>query len=151
MSCELLCVTCGVHTPRLSRAFTPRKMFRGGRSVTVAVRGPGSRPQLVLLLQILLVAVAYYLSAKIGLGLALVRGQVTPLWPPTGIGLACLLLLGMRCLPGIPIGALLVNLPIGPSFWVVIGISAGNTLAPLCAYVLLTRVGFRPQLDRLRD
>lgn len=117
----------------------------------MAVRGQGARGSLVLCLQILLVAVAYYLSAKLGLRLALVRGQVTPLWPPTGIGLACLLLLGPRCLPGIPLGALLVNLPIGPSFWVVVGISAGNTLAPLVAYVLLTRVGFRIELDRLRD
>ena len=117
----------------------------------MVVRDQQVRGRLVLCLQILLVAVAYYLSAKLGLRLALVRGQVTPLWPPTGIGLACLLLLGMRILPGITLGAFLVNIPIGPSVWVVVGISAGNTLAPLIAYLLLNRVGFRVELDRLRD
>jgi integral membrane sensor domain MASE1 len=119
--------------------------------VTVVERGQGARGYLVVCLQCLLVAVAYYLSAKLGLRLALVRGQVTPLWPPTGIGLACLLVLGIRVQPGIIIGAFLVNLPIGPTFWVVIGVSAGNSLAPLCAYVLLRRVGFRVEMDRLWD
>jgi integral membrane sensor domain MASE1 len=111
----------------------------------------GQRGYLVLCLQIVLVAAAYIISAKLGLRLALVRGQVTPLWPPTGIGLAALLLLGIRCLPGIPIGAFVVNISIGPTLPVVLAISAGNMLAPLCAYLLLTRVGFRVEMDRLRD
>ncbi|GAA3370998.1 hypothetical protein GCM10020367_19900 [Streptomyces sannanensis] len=32
-----------------------------------------------------------------------------------------------------------------------VGIMAGNTLAPLCAYLMLRRVGFRVALDRLWD
>lgn len=111
----------------------------------------GQRGYLLVCLQIVLVAVAYILSAKFGLRMALVRGQVTPLWPPTGIGLACLLLMGPRCLLGIPLGAFAVNVTLGPSLPVVLGITAGNTLAPLCAYLLLRRVGFRMELDRLRD
>ncbi|HET9137721.1 MASE1 domain-containing protein [Actinophytocola sp.] len=101
--------------------------------------------------RILLVAVAYYLGARFGLALAVVNGQVTPLWPPTGIGLACLFLLGPGCWPGITIGALAANLPLGPNPPAVLMISVGNTLALVCAYVLLRRVGFRVQLDRLRD
>lgn len=101
--------------------------------------------------RILLVAVAYYLGARFGLWLAVVNGQVTPLWPPTGIGLACLFLLGPRCWPGITIGALAANLPLGPTLPAVLAISAGNTLALILAYQLLRRVGFRVQLDRLRD
>jgi integral membrane sensor domain MASE1 len=122
-------------------------MFRGGRSATVR----GQRGYLVVCLRIVLVAAAYIVAAKLGLTLALVRGQVTPLWPPTGIGLACLLLMGIRALPGIPLGAFAVNISLGPSLPVVLGITAGNTLAPLCAYLLLNRVGFRQELDRLRD
>jgi diguanylate cyclase (GGDEF)-like protein len=102
-------------------------------------------------LLILGVAAAYYLAARFGLGLQLVRGQVTPLWPPTGVALVCLLLLGGRIWPGITLGALLVNAPIGPSVSAVVAIAIGNTLAPLCAYWLLRRVGFRTELDRLRD
>jgi integral membrane sensor domain MASE1 len=109
------------------------------------------RRYLVAGLQMLFVAVAYYLAAKIGLRLALVRGQVTPLWPPSGISLACLLLLGVRCWPGITAGAFLVNVAFGPSLPAVIVISTGNTIAPVCAYFLLTRVDFRTDLGRLRD
>ncbi|MFI7673373.1 MASE1 domain-containing protein [Actinophytocola sp. NPDC049390] len=101
--------------------------------------------------RILAVAVAYFLSAEIGLELALVRGQVTPLWPPTGIALACLLLFGMRCWPGITIGAFLTNVLVGPTLPAVVAISASNTLAPVCACLVLARVGFRSDLRRLRD
>jgi integral membrane sensor domain MASE1 len=102
-------------------------------------------------LQIVVVAAAYIVSAKLGLRFAVLREQVTPLWPPTGIGLACLLLMGRKVLPGIPIGAFAVNISLGPSLPVVLVITVGNTLGPLCAYLLLRRVGFRLELDRLRD
>src|SRR5262245_32174812 len=88
-------------------------------------------------LRILGVAAAYYGSARIGLLQELVRGQITPLWPPTGVALVCLLLLGGRVWPGIAAGAFLVNAPIGPSMPAIIAITTGNTLAPLCAYWML--------------
>lgn len=97
------------------------------------------------------VAVVYFLAARVGLQLALVRGQVTPLWPPTGIALACLLLFGMRCWPGITIGAFLANVFVGPTFPAVVAISAGNTIAPVCACLLLAKAGFRPDFLRLKD
>ncbi|WP_367321866.1 MASE1 domain-containing protein [Streptomyces sp. HUAS ZL42] len=97
------------------------------------------------------VAAAYYLSAEIGLQQQLVRGQVTPFWPPTGIALVVLLLRGPRVWPGIALGAFLVNVTLGPSILAVLAIAVGNTLAPLFAYLLLRRVGFHTALDRLRD
>ncbi|GAB1510199.1 MASE1 domain-containing protein [Actinophytocola sp. KF-1] len=100
---------------------------------------------------ILAVAVGYFLAAEIGLELALVREQVTPLWPPTGIAVACLLLFGMRCWPGITIGAFAANVLVGPTLPAVVAISAGNTLAPVCACLLLARMGFRNDLRRLKD
>ena len=103
------------------------------------------------LLSILAVTVAYYGTAQVGLVLALVRGQVTPLWLPTGVSLAALLLVGLRSWPGIALGAFLVNVSLGPSFLTVSMITIGNTLAPLCAYLLLRRMKFRIELDRLRD
>lgn len=105
----------------------------------------------VLGLQILAVAAAYFAAAKLGLQQELVRGQVTPLWPPTGIALACLLILGVRIWPGITLGAFLVNVAIGPTPVALVAIAIGNTLAPVCSYLLLTQVGFRTTLDRLRD
>jgi integral membrane sensor domain MASE1 len=35
----------------------------------------------------------------------LVHKQVTPLWPPTGIAIVCLLVYGVRVWPGIALGA----------------------------------------------
>ncbi|AXI81505.1 hypothetical protein C7M71_018710 [Peterkaempfera bronchialis] len=104
-------------------------------------------------LQILAVAAAYYGAGKLGLLLDVVKGQITPLWPPTGIALAALLVLGLRTWPGITLGAYLIEISIEPiaSSPAVLVITAGNTLAPLCAYLLLRRVGFRDELDRFQD
>nr|WP_237529047.1 MASE1 domain-containing protein [Streptomyces sp. SID5469] len=73
------------------------------------------------------------------------------MWPPTGIALASPLLGGPRVWPGIALGALLVNVSLGPSVWAVLVIVSGNTLAPVCSYILLRRTGFRLELDRSRD
>jgi integral membrane sensor domain MASE1 len=62
-----------------------------------------------------------------------------------------LLLWGIRMWPGIALGAYLVNVALGPSILPVAVIAAGNTLAPVCAYLLLRRAGFRIELDRLQD
>lgn len=103
------------------------------------------------LLQLAVVALAYWLAALVSLRLALVHGQVTPIWPPTGIALVALLVFGRRVWPSIFLAALAVNLPIGPSPLGAAFIAAGNTLAPLTAAALLQRAGFRIELDRLRD
>ncbi|MFE3323587.1 MASE1 domain-containing protein [Streptomyces sp. NPDC059176] len=101
----------------------------------------------------LAVAVAYFMAAQIGLTLQVVieGAVVTPLWPPTGIALSCLLWFGIRIWPGIALGTFFVILAISPLRASALGIVAGNTLAPVCAYLMLRRVGFRTELDRLRD
>jgi signal transduction histidine kinase len=83
--------------------------------------------------------------------LALVHGQVTPVWPPTGIAVVAFLLIGRRAWPAIALAAFAVNLPIGPSPVGAAVIAVGNTLSPLVSVELLRRVGFHPKLDRLRD
>ena len=98
-----------------------------------------------------LVAFTYWLAARLSLNLALVHGQVTPIWPPTGIALVAILVFGRRVWPAIFAAALAVNLPIGPSPLGAAVIAAGNTLAPLAAAELLGRVGFHLELDRLLD
>ncbi|MER6077052.1 MASE1 domain-containing protein [Streptomyces sp. NPDC001833] len=102
-------------------------------------------------LQIVTVAALYYASGRLGLLQQLVRGQVTPLWPPTGIALAGLLLFGLRTWPGIALGAFLINISLGPSIPAVLAITTGNTLAPLCSYALLHRAGFRTRIKRFQD
>jgi signal transduction histidine kinase len=103
------------------------------------------------LLRLLAVALVYWGAARLSLNLALVHGQVTPIWPPTGIAVVTILMLGRRMWPAIAVGAFAVNLPLGPSPLGAAFIACGNTLAPLASAELLQRAGFRRQLDRMRD
>jgi signal transduction histidine kinase len=112
--------------------------------------GPFERPAREFV-RLALVALAYWVAARLSLNLALVHGQVTPIWPPTGIALVAFLLIGRRAWPAIAVAAFAVNLPIGPSPLGASVIAAGNTLAPLVSVELLRRVGFHPALDRLQD
>ena len=100
---------------------------------------------------VLLVAVAYYTAAKLGLRLALVGKNITPFWPPTGIAVVAFLVLGRSVWPGVALAALMVNLPITTGVLPAAATAAGNTLAPLVAATLLAKVGFHRQIDRLRD
>jgi PAS domain S-box-containing protein len=102
--------------------------------------------------RVLLVAGAYFGTAKLGLQLASAHPSITAVWPPTGISLAALLIWGYRLWPGVAIGAALANTFTGdvpPQ--TVIGITAGNTLEALAGAYLLRAVGFRPALDHVRD
>jgi Predicted integral membrane sensor domain len=53
--------------------------------------------------------------------------------------------------PGVALAALAVNLPISTNGLAAAATAAGNTLAPVVAALLLVRVGFRREIDRLQD
>src|SRR5438034_7135538 len=91
----------------------------------------------------LVVGATYYVAARLSLRLALIHRNVTPLWPPTGIAIVGLLVLGRRAWPGIALAAFLVNDPISASPWAAALTAVGNTLAPVIGAELLARVGFR--------
>ena len=92
------------------------------------------------LLAMLLVAAAYLIAARLGLSLAFTNKSVSPVWPPTGIALAGLLLLGYRASPGVFLGAFLANYFLTPvSLLTATGIAGGNTLEALTAAILLQR------------
>ncbi|MEU6541505.1 MASE1 domain-containing protein [Streptomyces sp. NPDC047000] len=104
-------------------------------------------------LQTLTVAAAYFGAGRLGLlrGLTVEGAVVTPLWPSTGVALACLLVFGIWVWPGIALGVLFVVMSLSPVQFAVIGTVFGNTAAPVCGYLMLRRVGFRTDLGRLRD
>jgi PAS domain S-box-containing protein len=101
--------------------------------------------------KVLIVAFAYYAAARLGLRLALIERNVTPLWPPTGIALVAFLVFGRGVWPGVALAAFAVNLPISTNGLAAAATAAGNTLAPLVAASLLVSVGFRREIDRLWD
>src|SRR5436190_7747426 len=89
---------------------------------------------------VLLVAVLYFLGAKVGLSLASLNASVSPVWPPTGVAIALVLWLGYRALPGVLIGALVANFTLTDvSLLTVSGIAAGNTREAFTAVFLLRR------------
>jgi PAS domain S-box-containing protein len=97
-----------------------------------------------------LVAV-YVGAAKLGIELSVARGVITPVWAPTGIALAALVLFGLRLWPAVALAAFIANAISGASLGEAAVISVGNTLEAVVGAVLLRRVGFRPQMDRVRD
>ena len=102
-------------------------------------------------LSILLVAAIYFAAAKLGLSLASVHTNVSPVWPPTGIAIAAVLLLGYRVWPGILLGAFLANFLTPVSVATAGAISVGNTLEAVSAAFALNAFGFRKSLDQARD
>jgi PAS domain S-box-containing protein len=101
---------------------------------------------------VLVLAAVYVGAAKVGFSLAFATKQVTAVWPPTGIGVAALLLLGYRMWPGIFLGAFISNAMSHEPLYTAAGIAVGNTLGPLLATVGLRRlVEFDVAMERLRD
>jgi signal transduction histidine kinase len=97
-------------------------------------------------------AVAYFVLAKVGLRLAFVQANASPVWAPAGLALAALLAGGLRLWPGVLVGAWLANLTTsGTPGLAALLIAAGNTLAAVGAALVLTRTGFDPALRRFRD
>lgn len=81
----------------------------------------------------------YILAAKLSLRLATVHPSASPFWPPTGIAIVTLLLLGLRYWPAIFVGAFFVNLTTAGSVLTSLGIGAGNCLEAVTATYLVSR------------
>lgn len=60
--------------------------------------------------EILLLTLIYIITARIGQSLGIPPGNVTPVWIPSGIILAALIIRGVRLWPGIWLGAFLGNI-----------------------------------------
>jgi len=106
----------------------------------------------VYLAKILALAIIYHLAARVGLKMAYVQANTSPVWPPTGIGLAALLIFGYRLWPGISLGVLIGSLLTGAPFSLALGITIGNTLEALVAvYFLKKFVGIHNEIDRIQD
>ncbi|HWW92443.1 MAG TPA: PAS domain S-box protein [Vicinamibacteria bacterium] len=99
-----------------------------------------SRPRLPPLVRVALLAAVYFIAAKLGLKLAFLHVSATPVWPPTGIALAALLVLGLRVWPGILAGAFLANVTTAGSAITCLGIATGNTLEGVMGAWLVCRL-----------
>ena len=85
------------------------------------------------------VMAVYVLAGKVGLLFASVHASATAVWPPTGIALAALLVLGVRMWPAVAGGAFLVNVTTAGSVATSLGIALGNTLEAVVGCWLVER------------
>ena len=135
--------TFSISGPRLYR---PAQF---GKSLQGVLGHRSERARTALLMAVLFVA--YVSAAKLGIETSVAHGVITPVWAPTGIALAALVLYGPRLWPAVALGAFVANATSGLDLLDAAFISVGNTLEAVVGSLLLLRVGFRPAMDRVRD
>src|SRR5438034_4213836 len=86
-----------------------------------------------------LLALVYFIAGKFGLMLASLHASASPVWPPAGIALAALIVLGYRAWPAIFVGAFLVNVTTAGNVATSLAVASGNTLEALCGAWLVNR------------
>jgi len=95
--------------------------------------------------------VLYVVVGRLSLQLASTHPAASPVWPPTGIALALVLLFSPRIWPAIFVGAFLVNLATAGSLLTSFGIAVGNTLECVVGAGLVKRyAGGRAAFTRVR-
>ena len=94
-------------------------------------------------------AIIYIIAGKIGLNLASLHASASPVWPPAGIALAAMLLLGYRAWPAIFVGAFIVNLTTAGDIATSVVIATGNTFEAVASAWLVNRfAGGKNVFDR---
>src|SRR5437899_553082 len=91
------------------------------------------------LIAVALLTPFYFCAGKLGLSMAFLHHSATAVWPPTGLAMAAMLLLGYRVWPAILVGAFLVNWSIPQLPLPSLAIAIGNTLEALVGAVLVRR------------
>ncbi|MGY4573430.1 MASE1 domain-containing protein [Bradyrhizobium sp. USDA 3256] len=86
---------------------------------------------------LVVVGAIYFVLAKGGLALASIHPNATPIWPPTGVALAAVLLRGYRTWPAIFVAAMIANATTAGSLATAIAIAAGNSLEALVGAYLI--------------
>ena len=105
---------------------------RGGQSSKLGL-GAGA------ILEFLGIGILYFLLAKGGLALASINPSATPIWPPTGLALAAVILRGYRVGTAIFLAAFLANATTTGSMLSSGAIALGNTLECLVGGYLINR------------
>lgn len=90
----------------------------------------------VVLTNVLLTLV-YAVIAKWSLGFAIINKSISPIWPPTGLALAAVLIYGPAVLPAVFFGAFLTNFTTTGSYLSSLAIAFGNTLEAASAEMLI--------------
>ncbi|HSE30890.1 MAG TPA: PAS domain S-box protein [Pyrinomonadaceae bacterium] len=131
---------------------TPRPIHslqKNTGNISLDASWPDSRLWQVLIL--IGVAALYFGAAKLGLSFAYIHSHVSPIWPPTGVAIAAVLLFGYRVAPAILVGAFVANANGPVTFAAAATIAVGNTLEAVATRWLLQTVRFQLSFGRARD
>ncbi len=99
----------------------------------------GWRARARYIVALLVVSAGYFVLAKLGLRLASINPSASPIWPPTGLALAAVLLGGLRIWPAIFIGAFAANATTAGTIETSALIALGNTLELVAGGYLIQR------------
>lgn len=121
-----------------SNAPSERAAERAGASFLGLLRAVTAKQIATYAVALLIIGIAYFALAKIGLTLASIHPSATPIWPPTGFALAAVLLWGYRVWPAIFLGALFANETTFGSVNTSLAIATGNTLESVVGGYLIT-------------
>ena len=116
-----------------------------------STKNPDYQDKSRFIAKLLLIALAYFASGRLGLAIPYFGTHIPLIWLPTGIAVAALLRFGYGYWPGIFLGAAATNFSIDASPLLDSSIALGNTLGPLLAVWLLRRLKFHNTVDRARD
>lgn len=104
-----------------------------------AKRAPSSRALWTRVAEVAAAALVYLVLARVSLTFASLNASVTPVWPPTGLAIALVLMRGNAMLAAVLAGAFLANFATTPSILTSAAISVGNSLEAFVAALLLRR------------
>ena len=123
--------------------------MKKGHSLQALFKPSAMPVQATWLISFAILSTLYYFTARWSLLLSFEGTNASPVWPPSGIALGAMLLLGPRIWPAITLGAFGANMAVfsaaqvvdsTTAVWVSSCIAAGNTLEALCGIYLLQRL-----------
>lgn len=98
------------------------------------------------------VAVVQYLAVRLGLLMGIAHGNVSPVWPATGVAIALLLRFGLHLWPGLAFGSFLGLAQTGVGIPVAMGEAVAAGLEAVTAYYLVRRwIESEDPFSRTRD
>ncbi|MCF7984222.1 MAG: diguanylate cyclase [Thiohalocapsa sp.] len=99
----------------------------------------------------LLLAVLFFSSGVPGLQVQSAQTGVSPIWPPSGITLAVLIIAGYRAWPGVIAGMLALALYAGVPPWLALIAGAATVAESVLPLMLARRLGFEGRLHNVPD
>jgi|SRR5579859_4366232 len=103
------------------------------------------------ILRVAFAAALYFLAGRVGLWVPFTSGNVSPVWPASGVAITAILLWGFEIWPGVALGAFLVNFFSPIPMIAALGLAAGNAAGGLLGAYLIRRAEVRFSFSRLRD